>query len=320
MNQDIFSKAIVPSVEIGSYEMLWLEDKAWFNKIADKFKSIDGTSVLPSELVHDTEQAQVLYAQIMDRVSKSSLKNFGVRFRETLDYPDKLNDAKDPVQMLYFAGNWGLVYSKSVSIVGTRNPTIEGLKRTEKLAKEFVKNGFTIVSGLASGVDTQAHTTAINEGGNTIAVVGTPLDITYPKENTKLFHEIMKNHLVISQIPFIKYANQTFQSKRFYFPERNKTMSALSEATIIVEAGETSGTLIQARAALEQGRKLFILASCFERGLIWPQKYLEKGAFKVHSFEDIWKNLENYDSNNIVNRIKPSYLELKIDSEHGKLF
>lgn len=308
MNPDVFTKSIVPSIEIGSYEALWMEDNAWFNKLAAKFKGTNGSSILPSELIQDSTKAKNLYAEVMERVKKSAIKNFGVRFRETLDYPDKLNDAKDPLQVLYFAGDWGLVYSRSISIVGTRKPTSDGIKRAEQLAREFVKHGFTVVSGLATGIDTAAHTTAMKCGGNTIAVIGTPLDITYPKENTGLFQEIVQNHLVISQVPFIKYANQEFNGKRLYFTERNKTMSALSEATVIVEAGETSGTLIQARAALEQGRKLFILASCFDSGLTWPQKYLAKGAIKVHTFDDIWHNLTN--DNDVSKLIQPSLLEL----------
>jgi DNA processing protein len=212
--------------------------------------------------------------------------------------------------MLYYAGNWDLVFTKSIAIVGTRHPTKEGLLRTERITRELVRNNFTIISGLAAGIDTQAHTTAINEGGNTIAVTGTPLDVTYPKENQELFNEIVKNHLVISQVPFIKYATQDYRLNRFYFPERNKTMSALSDATIIVEAGETSGTLIQARAALkEQNRKLFILASCFDKGLTWPKKYQADGAIKVNSIQDILQNLETTDV--IDNTNKPDFLNIK---------
>ncbi len=152
---------------------------------------------------------------------------------------------------------------------------------------------FTIVSGLAKGVDATAHTTAIQEGGRTIAVLGTPLSHAYPKENAELQKEIAANHLLISQVPVKRYEQQVNPTaNRHFFPERNVTMSALTDATVIVEAGETSGTLIQARAALKQGRKLFILESCFNNpALTWPQKFAERGAIRVRDYNDIREQL-----------------------------
>src|SRR5690606_35708634 len=105
--------------------------------------------------------------------------------------------------------------------------------------------------------------TAIAHDGRTIAVIGTPISEVYPKENKDLQRHIASNYLLVSQVPLLRYKSQGAHINRFFFPERNKTMSALSDATIIVEASETSGTLTQARAALDQGRKLFILESNF---------------------------------------------------------
>ena len=159
------------------------------------------------------------------------------------------------------------------------------------LVKELVKDNFTIVSGLASGIDTIAHETAFEEGGRTIAVIGTPLSQVYPKDNAELQREIAREFLLISQVPVKRYERQDYRRNRLFFPERNITMSALTEATIIVEAGETSGTLIQARAALNQGRKLYILDNCFRKGLSWPQKFADKGAIRVVDYDDIRKQL-----------------------------
>jgi len=147
------------------------------------------------------------------------------------------------------------------------------------------------VAGLAEGIDTAAHTAALEEGGRTIAVLGTPLSEAYPSFNRELQARIARDHLVISQVPVLRYANQFPPQNRLFFPERNVTMSALTEATIIVEAGETSGTLTQARAALHQGRKLFILDSCFDRGLTWPSRFLAEGAVRVRAYDDIWSAL-----------------------------
>jgi DNA processing protein len=118
-------------------------------------------------------------------------------------------------------------------------------------------------------------------------VLGTPLGEHYPRENRDLQEQIARDHLVISQVPVMKYAAQAPAQNRAFFPARNHTMSALSEATIIVEASERSGTLIQARAALEQGRRLLILDSCFARGLAWPEKFLAQGAIRVRSYDEI---------------------------------
>ena len=154
--------------------------------------------------------------------------------------------------------------------------------------RELVKDGFVIVSGLAKGIDTAAHTAAIALGAPTIAVIGTPLSQTYPKENAELQRTIAENHLLISQVPFVRYSRQTYRGNRLFFPERNVTMSALTEATIIVEAGETSGTLTQARAALAQRRKVFILDSCFRNpALTWPARFQQQGAVRVAEYNDI---------------------------------
>ena len=149
-----------------------------------------------------------------------------------------------------------------------------------------------MVSGLATGIDTMAHKTAMEENGRTIAVIGTPLSHSYPRENSVLQQHIGEHFLVISQVPLKRYESQTYRSNRSFFPERNVTMSALTEATVIVEAGETSGTLFQARAALRQNRKLFILDSCFQDPrLTWPAKLEAKGAIRVKDYDDINRSL-----------------------------
>lgn len=208
------------------------------------------------------------------------------------EYPQKLRDARHPIEVLYYQGWWDLVNTPSVAVVGSRKVSDEGVRRTRKLVRCLVNDGFTIVSGLAEGVDTCAHKTALEFGGKTIAVIGTPLSHNYPKQNSELQKKIREEFLLISQVPFQRYLDQDFRSNRIFFPERNVTMSALTEATIIVEASDTSGTLIQARAALAQGRKLFILDSCFHNSSIsWPAKYEAQGAIRVRDYDDIRKHL-----------------------------
>jgi DNA processing protein len=166
------------------------------------------------------------------------------------------------------------------------------VEQTRRLIRKLSEHDIAIVSGLAPGTDTIALHEAIRYGCPVIGVIGTPIDEYYPKENRSLQDLIATEHLLISQVPLFKYKIQPFETKKIYFVEHNATMSAISEATIIIEASDTSGTLKQAKACIYQKRKLFILNSCFENPHIkWPSEYEKKGAIRVRSLEDIFDNL-----------------------------
>lgn len=288
LRSDFESRAISPLMEMGAYEALWDKPGTTFKTLSEKFAA--RPDAVPSDFVSATKAHE--YADFVQmRFREADVTRFGVRIHGAGEYPQKLRDAAHPIELLYYQGWWDLVESRSVAVVGTREPTKDGIARATRLVKELVKDNFTIVSGLASGIDTIAHETAIEEGGRTIAVIGTPLSHVYPKDNAELQRKIAREFLLISQVPVKRYERQDYRRNRLFFPERNITMSALTEATIIVEAGETSGTLIQARAALNQGRKLFILDNCFRKGLSWPRKFADKGAVRVVDYDDIRKNL-----------------------------
>lgn len=280
------SNSIEPLKEMAAYESLWKENSS-FKSIAELFAKHPGQR--PSDLVSD-EQIKIFISYLQQDIDMA--RDFNILIYSTLDYPKKLRDASEPLELLYYSGDLGLINTRSIAVVGTRKPTTEGLARAKQLVEKLVKDKFTIVSGLAEGIDTCAHQTAIENGGKTIAVIGTPLNEFYPKQNKELQQFISRRHLVISQVPFWKYKQQDYRINRFFFPERNKTMSAISEGTVIVEAGETSGTLIQARAALQQKRKLFILDSCFANPEItWPAKFEKLGAVRVRQYTDITSQL-----------------------------
>ncbi|HZL62788.1 MAG TPA: DNA-processing protein DprA [Pseudolabrys sp.] len=289
--QDFTERAVSPFIELGAYEALWEEPKASFKTLADRFAKRTGT--LPSDFVERSKAAR--YAnEVHARLIDAGIKNYGVRVHGAGEYPQRLRDAEYPVELLYFQGWWELVNSpRSVAVVGTRNPSDEGLRRTKKLVAALLEDNFTIVSGLAAGIDTAAHTAAISAGGKTIAVLGTPLSKAYPAANAALQKEIGSNHLVVSQVPVKRYWNQPNPTaNHYFFPERNVTMSALTNATIIIEAGDTSGTLVQARHALKQNRKLFILENNFRNPEIkWPHAYEERGAIRVAEYDDIRRHL-----------------------------
>jgi DNA processing protein len=282
-------RAISPIKEMGAYEALWAENGASFASLAEKFRQHPDN--LPSDFVPEYK-ALYFADKVRGMLRDADIRQFGIRIHRAGEYPKKLRDAEDPVELLYYRGRWDLVETPSVAVVGTREPSPEGIERTSAIARRLVKDGFTVVSGLARGVDAAAHQAAIQAGGKTIAVIGTPLNRVYPKENSALQDRIAQNYLLISQVPVYRYSKQDYRRNRGFFPERNKTMSALTEATIIVEAGQTSGTLIQARAALAQGRKLFILDSCFNNpSLTWPQDFESRGAIRVKKYDDIRSNL-----------------------------
>lgn len=285
----IESDVIMPSMEIGAFEALWANGVSSFKQLRDKLAL--SNTMLPSNLV-SRSTAKQFYDRTMSRLHAAGIDHFGVRIDGTIDYPKQLHDADYPLVLFYYQGLWDLVYTQGVSVVGTRKPSDEGIKRTKRLVKALVDAKYTIYSGLAAGIDAAAHQAAIECGGFTIAVTGTPLWLSYPKENAALQKEIVKNHLLISQVPVVSYEEKGINFTRLFFPERNITMAALSAATIIVEAGETSGTLKQAKAALKQGRKVFILNNNFENPrLTWPRKLEENGAIRVHEIDDILQGL-----------------------------
>lgn len=175
---------------------------------------------------------------------------------------------------LFFVGKEELLYHKRrVSVVGSRNATKDGLVRAKIVSKALVDHDIIVVSGLAKGIDTVAHQTAIDNSGNTIAVLGTPLNKAYPRENSNLLEIIKRKHLAISQFP------EGYPSLPKNFPIRNRTMALISDATIIIEAGEKSGTRHQGWEALRLGRELFILENVADdRNIPWAKEMLDYGA------------------------------------------
>lgn len=184
--------------------------------------------------------------------------------------------------MLYITGLMEVPLPRPrVSIVGSRKASPDGLAAAGTIANILAKKEVTIISGLAEGIDTAAHEAAIDAKGHTVAVLGTPLNKVYPRKNLELQQEIMRRHLAVSQFP-IGHA-----TKPKDFVLRNRTMALISDATIIVEAGETSGSLHQGWEALRLGRSLFIWKSILCKGLSWPEKMMRYGAMELSDPEDV---------------------------------
>jgi len=175
-----------------------------------------------------------------------------------------------------------------ISVVGTRNPSQEGTNIAREISRQIVKNDVIVVSGLAKGIDTVAHMTAIENKGNTIAVLGTPLERFYPKENEELQEEIMKNHLAVSQFPPGSHV------EKLNFIRRNRLMALVSDATIIVEAGIRSGTISQGWETLRLGRSLYIWEKLFDK-VDWAKEMEKFGAMRLG-----WENLTD-----VLEEVKP---------------
>lgn len=195
---------------------------------------------------------------------------------ESLSYLEKLTEIekKNSPESFFYQGNYALLQNgRRVSVVGSRKVSELGKLRAEKITRFLVKSGITVVSGLAQGVDTIAHQTAIKEGGSTIAVIGTPLSKYYPKENKGLQNLIAADHLLISQFP----ENYPVTPKNF--PIRNRLMALISDATIIIEASEKSGTKHQGWEALRLGRTVFIMENIIkDNSITWAKEMLNYGA------------------------------------------
>ena len=290
------ANTLSPKNEMLAYEVLWATTSTSLKTIAEWFQ--DSKVRLPSELLRERRIANLFRDDELDELARSvasmvgNLSGFSVCIRGTCEYPVRLRDAKYPLELFYYRGDIGCLDSRCVSVVGARSCTPHGRKRAAQLAAGLVKEDFTIVSGLAKGIDTAAMKATIKAGGRTIGVIGTPLNECYPKENELLQEQVAKEHLLISQVPFYRYLKEPFKARRRYFPQRNETMAAISEATIIVEASDKSGSLTQARACMQQCRKLFILNSCFDRtDISWPHYYLDRGAIRVRTIDDVLSTL-----------------------------
>ena len=184
---------------------------------------------------------------------------------------------------LYVMGQLSIpLPSPRVSVIGSRKASPEGLQTADNISRTLAKHNVTIVSGLAEGIDTAAHMAAIEEGGCTIGVLGTPLDRFYPRKNRQLQEIIMKHYLLISQFPI----GYPIQPKNFVI--RNRTMALISDASIIVEAGDASGSLHQGWEALRLGRPLFIWKAIINDPLLsWPKDMEKYGAIELNDPEQV---------------------------------
>jgi DNA processing protein len=204
------------------------------------------------------------------------------------NYPALLKKIHDAPALLYMKGNLLAEDNLAIAIVGTRVPSHYGRLMSERFSKELIEHKFTIVSGLARGIDTVAHKEALNSHGRTIAVLGSGIDQIYPPENRKLAREISDNGAVISEYPLGTLPDAV------HFPRRNRIISGLSYGVLIIEAGIKSGALITAFHALEQNREVFAIPGPINSAKSsGTNKLIKEGAKLVQGMQDILQELEN---------------------------
>lgn len=205
------------------------------------------------------------------------------------DYPLNLRTISNLPPFLFYRGKLRADDAFSVAVVGTREPTEEGLERARSMARCLAQRGVTVLSGLARGIDAAAHDATLHAGGRTIAVLGSGLFNVYPAENRELAEEIAKSGAVVSQFwpdaPPAKYN----------FPLRNIVTSGLGQGTVVIEASATSGAKMQARLALEHGKLVFILKSLVDTHR-WAQEYKNRGAIEVRTVDDVIQRLRSVDA------------------------
>lgn len=252
----------------------------------------------PSELSQllsiPVQKATSLYQDLHDvhlhLEVKNDLKNYHVLTIVDENYPSMLKPITDPPLVLYAIGDLSLLNElPTLSVIGTRQPSIEAKQKVNLIVAPLVKEKWVIVSGMASGIDSLAHRSALMYHGKTIAVLGGGFHHIYPKENRSLFKEISEKGLVLSEYP------PCAPPKPYQFPERNRIISGLSFGTLVIEAKEKSGTLITVDQALDQGREVYAIPG----SPLVPQtkgchKMIQDGAKLVTVAQDIIEDWSVY--------------------------
>ena len=203
------------------------------------------------------------------------------------EYPERLKEIYDPPPVLWVRGAAGLLGRPGIAVVGTRHPSPYGSGMAEMLARDLAVRRLLIISGMARGIDSCAHRGALAARMPTVAVWGTGIDVVYPKENKKLAEEILATGgAIVSELPM-----GTFPAPQ-NFPRRNRILSGLSVAVLVVEAAENSGTRVTARCAAEQNRDLFAVpGNVTSKGSWTPNTLIKQGAKLVATWEDVWEDL-----------------------------
>ncbi len=222
-----------------------------------------------------------------EEVRRVEEQGAGFLTHDCTDYPDRLREIYDPPPVLWYRGETALLQLPGIAVVGTRHPSPYGAGMAQLLSRDLANRGMVIQSGMARGVDTEAHRGAIEARGKTVAVWGTGIDVIYPKENKRLAEQIlMSGGCIITEFP-----TGTFPAPQ-NFPLRNRVLSGMSVGVLVIEAAENSGTRITARCAMEQNRDVYAVPGNVTNKNAWgPNTLIKQGAKLTATWEDVWEDL-----------------------------
>ena len=257
---------------------------------------------LASNIAH-CEEAEEFADEQLKRLNRIGARIITIWDKE---YPELLKKIYDPPALIYVFGKFSPKDRHAIAIVGTRLPTLYGQQVAECFSQDLSRLGITIVSGLARGVDTIAHTAALKCGARTIAVIGSGLDVPYPPENKKLMDQIADLGVVVSEFPMGAKPDAT------NFPRRNRIISGLSLGTLVVESAEDGGAMITASTALDQDREVFAIpGSIHEKRSNGPNVLIQEGRAKlVKNVDDILSELNLKLDKSATIREEPTPLQL----------
>lgn len=279
-------------------------------RLVDHFGSPDRVlAAPPAELakiggIRKTTQAAIGNADIA-RTAEATLQKVQNRGQTLLcwddpGYPAQLRTIHDPPVLLYLQGSLAVLNSAGIAVVGARAASTYGLQMADRFARDLALHGLAIISGLALGIDSNAHAGALAAAGKTVAVLGCGLDIVYPPRNRKLFDQIAATGALVSEYP------PGTPPDSFRFPARNRIISGLALGVLVVEAAKHSGSLITAQLALEQGREVFAMPGRIDSGKSeGTHRLLQDGAKLVHSVADILEELPAFSSGHQAQETTP---------------
>lgn len=257
-------------------------DALWEGKVQEQSTTADAAQVI---LCRGIQQADELFMRVDNELTAA--EQVGAQLVTVLDeaYPANLRLIPNLPPFLFIRGEIRNEDIFSAAVVGTRNASESGIRRAQRMSRLLTERDVSVISGLARGIDTAAHRAAIDSGGRTIAVLGTGITRCYPPENRELAEEITDHGALVSQFW------PTRSPGRDTFPRRNVVTSGLSQATVVIEASSTSGAKMQARLALEHGKKVFLVRSLVTNQP-WARSYVAKrGAIEVVEGNEVVRHL-----------------------------
>lgn len=265
-----------------SEAVLYKYESKWDDLIFTPELLVKKASSLANQLELEPAEILTTYQNVIRTFQECRVDDLYILTIRDPSYPVLLKGVKRPPPVLFLRGEPELLSNPAVAVVGTREPTEEAIKRAQRISVELVSHGFMVVSGLAKGIDTAAHRATMKAGGQTVAVIGTPIDLAYPPENVLLQEQLAESQLVLSQFLLDQ------KVRPWNFPQRNKTMVGLSRATVIVEASvKGGGAKIQGELCLQAKRPLFIMKSFVSDKVPWTKEFVEQGAIVLDDLDTL---------------------------------